>query len=1107
MDTSRLGRLPRVTLPTERRLIGLAVTLGIVMQIVGLGLIVAAVPAFQADRFWQLVRTLQVFPLVSTPTLFNGVMLLVLGQGIRERRRAAYWLVLALQLPTFGYAAAGALQLFGRPPLLVHAPGASVWNHSGLLIEVFTSFTLIVLLVLCRQVFTSRMPRRALLDGLLVWALGLILSFLIGFGLISMSPNRTQSVPDQLLWTLFSVFGATPTRAMLDAPGGTPHVWVLHLISAMTTTALLAAVIVFVGASIREAVMTPAQELAIRRLLLETDTEQSDSLGYYSTRREKSVVFSADRRAAITFSVYAGVAIAGGDPIGHADAWSGAIEKWMRLCQRNSWSAGVLAAGETAATAYRQAGFRIRRLGDEAILRTSEFSLRSPALHELSRTVHHFQRAGYRFEFHRQSELTQLRVNALRACASAWRHGRTERGFSMALSRLGDRSDPDLLIATCDDPEGNTIVLLTFAPWGRRGVSLDLMRRSPDADNGAVDATIASLASFGSENGIELISLNFAMFRENLQRGTHIAASAWERLNRRVLLGLSRWWQIASLMRANEKYAPEWLPRYAATQQGLSVLRFAAAAGTAEGFLPSLFRGTRRRAPRRKAAFAGQVVRQRRTVDRALRNRYASAVDTALADRVRHRHRLESAGRTGRPGSMRTVAAPDMVSLSEAILRVTGGDSEPVNTWGRVVRIRSHGGVRFLDLVSEGAELQLLLERANCAAFEELREVDPGDLFWCLGTAGTSRRGTAVLRVTDWSVLTKSLAPFPQGGHLTGTSPRWMQLSLDPAARRPLKVRSSVLRSLRQTLDTTGFQEVETPILLRSQGGANARPFTTELNATHDRLSLRIAPELALKRLVAGGFPRVYELAKDFRNEGLDRTHSPEFTVLEAYAAFGDVNSMHVLAEQLLRDAAIAVTGAPTLLLADGTNVDLSIPWPVRDQFDALSEALGTTVTSTTPRARWVQLCGQQDVPAPADDDIDRLIDRLYGKLVESRTQRPTFYTGFSSASTPLAAPLPGAPDRASRWDLVAGGMEIGTGYTELTDAVEQRKRLLEQSWYAEHGDPEAMHYDQAFIQALEYGVPPLGGLGLGVDRIIMLLTGVDIHATLAESLWERSPQ
>jgi lysyl-tRNA synthetase class 2 len=334
-----------------------------------------------------------------------------------------------------------------------------------------------------------------------------------------------------------------------------------------------------------------------------------------------------------------------------------------------------------------------------------------------------------------------------------------------------------------------------------------------------------------------------------------------------------------------------------------------------------------------------------------------------------------------------------------------------------------------------------------------------------------------------------------------------MRLSLDPAARHPLMVRSSVLRSLRATLDSTGFQEVETPMLLRSQGGANARPFTTELNATHDRLSLRIAPELALKRLVAGGFPQVYELAKDFRNEGLDRTHSPEFTVLEAYAAFGDVNSMHLLAERLLRDAAIAVTGGPRLRLTDGTQIDLSAPWPVRDQFDALSEVLGDKVTSTTPRDRWVQLCLQHDLPAPADDDVDRLTDRLYGKLVEARTQRPTFYTGFSSASTPLAAALPGAPDRASRWDLVAGGMEIGTGYTELTDAVEQRKRLLEQSWYAEHGDPEAMHYDQAFIQALEYGVPPLGGLGLGVDRIIMLLAGVDIHATLAESLWERNPR
>lgn len=1070
-----------------------AVAIGVGIQLVGAAIIIGSLPVLLGDRFWQVVRAIQPLPLISTPTLLNGLILVILGQGIRERRRAAYLLVLILQIPTLAVDIWIAF-FAARPATIPPVPG-----HRGerIFLEMLTAFLLILALVLLRGVFTMRLPRTALASGVSVLAGGLAVSAALGITLIWLFPGAVGVGRDRVIWALHATVGTVPSGILLREPWSRPPVWTLHTVNLVSSLALLVALIVFIGASRRQQTMTPDDELGIRRLLLTSRT--ADSLGYFGTRREKTIAFAPDRQAAVSYAVFQGVALASGDPLGAQADWPAAIAAWRRDCERNGWSTAVLGVTEDGAQAYRAAGFRVSRLGDEAVLTTDTFDLDDQRVGSVRRSLRRLRRAGYRFDVRRQADVASARLAELAACADDWRHGSRERGFSMALSRLGDPSDPDLVVACSSDADGRLVALLTFVPWGRDGLSLDLMRRSPDADNGAVDATIATVAAWGKQAGIDRISLNFAMFRDRLERGEHVAATPAERFDRQVILLLSRWWQIASLLEANEKFAPTWMRRYQCVQPGLSLIRVAIAAGIAEGFLPDMWRRARsRRRQERPASFAHRVAAQERRIATAQR---AAAVDSARIDQgARWRH-LDALPARLAPTHRLPTGWPAPVSCTEATERLASSDQRDLVVWGRLVSIRRHGGVVFATLRSEGEDLQLMFERAVAADYVSVRLLDPGDTVLVEGRPGTSRRGAPAVQVGRWTVLAKCLTAFPRGGRPGPRDDRWVRLSLLPQDRRALLARSAVLRALRERLHAERFAEVETPMLLQVQGGASARPFRTQLNATHQPLTLRIAPELALKRLVAGGLNRIFELGRDFRNEGLDRVHSPEFTVLEAYAAGEDVTGMRALAERLVTAAAVAVHGEASIVDRAGARIPVPTPWPVRTVLDALSDATGIHLTARTSPAELARLCAQSGLPAAPADDADTLIDRLYSHLVEAQTVSPTFYVGFPASGTPLAAVDPEHPELAARWDLVAGGMEIGTGYTELTDPVEQRRRLAVQAWQAQHGDPEAMEYDGDFVRALEYGLPPLGGLGLGVDRIVMLLTGRDIRGTLAETL------
>jgi lysyl-tRNA synthetase class 2 len=355
---------------------------------------------------------------------------------------------------------------------------------------------------------------------------------------------------------------------------------------------------------------------------------------------------------------------------------------------------------------------------------------------------------------------------------------------------------------------------------------------------------------------------------------------------------------------------------------------------------------------------------------------------------------------------------------------------------------------------------------------------------------------------SSWTLTAKSLRPLPEKFRgLTDAESRvrqrYVDLIVNRGARRSAELRAAVMHSIRAQLNERGFLEVETPVLTALHGGANARPFVTRSNAYDSRVYLRIALELYLKRLVVGGIERVYEIGRIFRNEGVDAAHNPEFTMLEAYQAYGDYTTIGELTRELVQRAAVAAFGSTVIRRAGGSEYDIGGDWPKVTVHDAIAAVAGEEVTAATAEAGLRKLCERLDVPVAPGWNRGQIVLEMYERLVEKRTVQPTFYRDFPVEVSPLVRQHRSDPRLAERWDLVAFGAELGTGYSELADPVVQRARLTAQSLLKAGGDPEAMELDEDFLRALEYGMPPTGGMGMGIDRLLVTLTGENIRETL----------
>ncbi len=1029
-------------------------------------------------------------------------ILALLAGALTTRKRIAWW---ALILNLFVAVGLNVNGLAGDDQKTVEIVGDSL----GLTLHL----AVIVVLLLAYREFWAKVRRGALLKATAALVAGWVIGIALSWGLVEVFPGKLARA-DRLPYVANRVIGFAVVDP--DFFEGRPSVVLNAVFGLLGALALMAAAIVLFQSQRADNALTGEDESAIRGLL--ELYGKFDSLGYFATRRDKSVVFAPNGRAAITYRVEVGVCLASGDPVGDPRAWPQAVGAWLQLCQTYGWRAGVMGASSQGAQVFREAGLNALELGDEAILNSSVFKLSGPDMRGVRQAVTRARRAGLTVRIRRHRELSPAEMARVIKCADAWRDTQTERGFSMALGRLGDPADADCLLVEALERETQVVAMLSLVPWGHSGVSLDLMRRSPASPNGTIELMVSELALTAEKLGIARISLNFAMFRSAFEQGAQLGAGPVARLWRGLLVFFSRWWQLETLYRSNMKYQPEWVPRYACYEEARLIPRVGVASVIAEGFLVLPFSrrnkqhtGNRPAVPATLSA-TGLLHHDGTAPDLSALRGVNGAADEDAGRRLPQQMRVRLAKLTALQDSGFD-AYPVGEPPSHTVLQALAADSSTsVSVAGRVLRIRDFGGVLFAELRDWSGQMQLLLDnsvlkQARTADFT--KAIDLGDLIEVTGHTGFSRTGTPSLIVDDWRLIGKCLRPLPNkwkglADPEARVRSRYLDLAVNAESRQLIRARSNVVRAIRETLFAKGFIEVETPILQQTQGGATARPFTTHINAYDLDLYLRIAPELYLKRLCVGGVERVFELGRAFRNEGVDFSHNPEFTLLEAYQAHGDYRLWIDGCRELIQNAAAAVHGEQVVLRSPVHDeagrrepVDISGVWPVVAVHDAVSEALGEHVDAGTDLATVRKLADAADIPYLPRWDAGAVVLELYEHLVEARTRQPTFYIDFPTSVSPLTRPHRSKRGVAERWDLVAWGVELGTAYSELTDPVEQRRRLQEQSLLAAGGDPEAMDLDEDFLQAMEYAMPPTGGLGMGVDRVVMLITGSSIRETV----------
>lgn len=474
-----------------------------------------------------------------------------------------------------------------------------------------------------------------------------------------------------------------------------------------------------------------------------------------------------------------------------------------------------------------------------------------------------------------------------------------------------------------------------------------------------------------------------------------------------------------------------------------------------------------------------------------------------IAVRLAKRDRLNELG-DAYPVSLPITHTIEQVRATYPNLEIDVATGDKVALAGRVMFQRNTGKLCFATLQAGGGEriqAMLSLDKVGEERLELFKElIDLGDHLFVSGEVITSKRGELSILVDEWQIAAKTIRPLPNLHNELGEEyrvrHRYVDLIVRDRAREVVQIRAQVMKSLRNTFDTESYIEVETPMLQTMHGGASARPFKTHSNAFDTELFLRIAPELFLKRAVVGGIDRVFEINRNFRNEGADRTHSPEFAMLEAYEAYGDYNTMANLTQKLIQNAAMDVFGSHVVALDDGSENDLSGNWDRISMFESLSAAAGVEITPETPIAELQKLAKSVDI------EIEhplhgKYVEELWEHFVKTNLVKPTFVNDFPVDTSPLTRNHRSVPGVAEKWDLYIRGYEQATGYSELVDPVIQRERFIAQVTLAAAGDPEAMKLDEDFLTALEFGMPPSGGMGMGIDRLLMSLTGLGIRETI----------
>ena len=487
----------------------------------------------------------------------------------------------------------------------------------------------------------------------------------------------------------------------------------------------------------------------------------------------------------------------------------------------------------------------------------------------------------------------------------------------------------------------------------------------------------------------------------------------------------------------------------------------------------------------------------------------AASVEDDLPEQLRIR-REKRAGLIERGVEPYPVSVSRTASLSEirakyATLETDSTTGDIQSLTGRVIFKRDTGKLCFATLrEGDGTELQamLSLDKVGQETLDSWKsDIDLGDIVSVTGEIITSKRGELSILANSYAMAAKSLRPLPNDhkpmSEETRVRMRYVDLIVRDEARANARLRPAVMRSLRETFHNENFVEVETPMLQVMHGGAAARPFKSFSNAYDMDLYLRIAPELFLKRCVVGGIERVFEINRNFRNEGADSSHSPEFAMIESYQAYGDWRSIADLTRALVQNAAMAIAGSHVVTHHDGRQADLGGKWREISLYDAITEGVGESVTALTPLEDLKKIATKLGMKIDPKWITGKLAEEIFEHVAKDQLIAPTFVMGFPIDTSPLVRAHRELPGVAEKWDLYVDGFELATGYSELIDPVIQRDRLVEQATLGAKGDLEAMQVDEDFLRAMEFAMPPTGGMGMGVDRLLMALTGLGIRETI----------
>jgi lysyl-tRNA synthetase class 2 len=766
----------------------------------------------------------EIFGLVNLPTdasLFTVVLLFILGNALSRRIRFALWIVIFIfQLFAFILGLLVAIYLLSGQSGEITINNTSDRVRLGLTVfEGVTGLVLGILLWKARSAFPARLGRGSRLRALLVLIGGLIVSAVVAIGLTAAFPNNLEPGWERIGWPLRAAIGQLPTENSRVFHGHQGYHWIAVIAGIISAAALILAAIVFFRSSRAKDFVSPQDELDIRRLVLETG--ERDSLAYFATRRDKSVIFSPDHRAAVTYRVVAEVSLASADPVGHMSSWPGAIEAWIAEARQFGWFPAALSASEAGASAYVAAGLKAMEIGDEAVIEVESFSLAGPTMAPVRRAVERVQRAGYTLTVGRHGDLGLPELTHLEEIADQWRAEGDERGFSMALSRLGDPADPRCVAVLAKDANGELKGLLSFVPWGRRGLSLDLMRRDRAAENGITEFMVAGLVDACRDLGIVRISLNFAMFRGIFSAAERVGAGPVMRLTGAILSVASKFWQLESLYRSNAKYLPRWVPRYMCHSPSMNVTRAAIAAGIAEGFLPGKD-PVESRGPDDTVTFQGHsgvpfaeaAVAQAEELLRPVR----PVQRLTEQERVRRRKiaTLEQSGMQAYPVGVERSTSLAAVCAEHPGLPPDSYTGKRVSVAGRVRAVRDFGGLVFAELQDGDSRLQVMLtdERTGGAAVALWqRTVDLGDYIGVTGEVATSRSGELSIAADTWMMAAKCLRPVPDDRvGLADPDARVRQRHLDlivnAESRSMMRQRSVAVRALRDGFDRRGYVEV-----------------------------------------------------------------------------------------------------------------------------------------------------------------------------------------------------------------------------------------------------------------------------------------------------------